>query len=293
MSRSFQTVNFIAVVLPFAALVVAIWLLWGVAFSWTYLGLLVGMYLVTGFGVTLGYHRLFTHKSFDAPAPVRWLLGVFGSMSGEGRLIDWVAYHRAHHQHSDEIDDPHSPHAGHPDGVWGSLKGFAHAHMGWFLSQKPPDVARYAPDLLRDPVAVHVSRHFGLWVLLGLLVPAAIGGLATWSWWGVLLGFIWGGLVRAFFVHHVTWSVNSVCHIWGGRPYESHDQSRNNAIFGILALGEGWHNNHHAFPTSARHGLAWWQLDTSYVLLRAMQLVGLARNVRTPAPERLAARRKQ
>ncbi len=273
-----------AVLLPIATLIIAIVLLWGVAFSWVYLAIMVGMYLITAVGVTVGYHRLFTHRSFETPAPIVATLGVLGSMAAEGSIIDWVAYHRRHHQHSDGHEDPHSPH-NHGGGVKGVLKGFFHAHMGWFFQDHPVGMERYAGDLRKNKLVVFLSKTFGLWVLLGMLIPAAAGGLITWSWEGVLLGFLWGGGVRLLLVHHVTWSINSVCHMWGSKPYRSDDESRNNAIMGVLALGEGWHNNHHAFPTSAKHGLAWWQIDVSYYIIRVMGWVGLAKKIRVPTIE--------
>jgi len=284
--------NLIAVVLPFAGLVAAIVLLWGVALDWVHLALLAVMYLLTAAGVTVGYHRLFTHKSFQTPRPVAFILGVLGSMAVEGPLLHWAATHRRHHQHSDDEHDPHSPHA-FGDSMLGTLRGLWHAHMGWLFVHNPQRLAEYVPDLCRDPVIRAVSALFPMWVLLGLLVPATLGGLLTMSWMGALLGFIWGGLVRIFLVHHVTWSVNSVCHLWGWRPFRSHDESRNNPILGILALGEGWHNNHHAFPASARHGLRWWEFDLSYLVIRAMGWVGLARDIRVPSPERIAAKRSR
>jgi stearoyl-CoA desaturase (delta-9 desaturase) len=285
-----RLINLGAVTVPFAGLVLAIVLLWGVAFDWIYLAILGGMVLATAVGITVGYHRLFTHRSFNTPRPMAAILAALGSMAVEGPVLQWVAVHRRHHQHSDEPDDPHSPHA-HGGGLWGTVRGMWHAHMGWMLVTRPEGLARYVRDLRQDPLIRRMNRQFPLWVLLGLLIPTVLGGLLTLSWTGALLGFIWGGLVRVFFVHHVTWSINSVCHIWGTRPFRCHDESRNNPILGVLALGEGWHNNHHAFPTSARHGLWWWQLDLSYLIIRAMALVGLARDIRTPSRERIASKR--
>jgi len=292
-TRRLLVENLLGVLLPFAGLVTACVLLWGVAFNWLYLALLVGMYIATGLGITMGYHRLFAHKSYDAVPPLRWLLAVFGSMAAEGSVIDWVSWHREHHQHSDDEGDPHSPHAGHGDGFLGMVKGMWHAHMGWFIIMGDPDKGRYAKDLENDRIVKMVSRQFMMWMFIGLIIPGVIAGLVTMSWTGALLGFLWGGLVRMFFVHHVTWSINSICHIWGARPYESHDESRNNPIFGILGFGEGWHNNHHAFPASARHGLAWWQFDSSYMIIKALSYVGLTSNVRVPSPERLEAKRRK
>ena len=285
-----RIINLMAVTIPFAGLVAAIIMLWGVAFNWVYLALLVGMYAVTAIGINVGYHRFFTHRSFKTPRFIEAILAVLGSMAVEGPVIQWAAMHRCHHQHSDEHQDPHSPHT-HDGGFWNMVLGMWHAHMGWLFRPHPPGLARYVSDLRKDRLVRSMSKLFPLWVLIGLLVPAALGGLFTLSWMGVLLGFIWGGLVRIFLVHHVTWSINSVCHIWGTRPFDTHDESRNNAIFGVLALGEGWHNNHHAFPTSARHGLRWWQLDVTYMIIRGMAMVGLARDVRVPSADRIAAKR--
>ena len=284
-----RLINLAAVTIPFLGLIAAIALLWGVAFDWVHLAILAGMYIGTAIGITVGYHRLFTHSSFTAPRPVVAVLAALGSMAVEGPVIQWVATHRRHHQHSDEDDDPHSPHT-HGAGFWGMVRGAWHAHMGWMLKAPPRGLARYSKDLRKDRLVRFMSRTFPLWVLLGLIIPAALGGLLTMSWTGALLGFIWGGLVRILLVHHVTWSINSVCHIWGSRPFRSHDHSRNNPVFGVLGLGEGWHNNHHAFPTSARHGLRWWELDISYLIIRGMGLVGLASDIRVPTRERIAGK---
>jgi stearoyl-CoA desaturase (delta-9 desaturase) len=283
-----QLVNLALVIVPFAGLVAAGALLWGWGFSWVELGLLLGMYLLTGLGITVGFHRLFTHRSLQAGRVVRFVLAALGSMAAQGPLLRWVALHRRHHQHSDRPGDPHSPHH-HGHGLVGLLRGLWHAHLGWVFQPEPPDLPHYTQDLVRDGVARVASALFLAWVALGLLLPALLGGLLTGTWAGALLGLLWGGLARIFLVHHVTWSVNSVCHLWGGRPFPGQDQSRNNLLFGILALGEGWHNNHHAFPTSARHGLRWWQLDVSYYAIRALALLGLAWNVRLPSKQALAA----
>jgi stearoyl-CoA desaturase (Delta-9 desaturase) len=285
-----RIINLIAVIVPFLGFIAAIVLLWGVALNWVHLAILGVMYAGTAFGVTVGYHRLFTHRSFEAVAPVRFILGVLGSMAVEGPVMHWAATHRRHHQHSDSHDDPHSPHA-HGNGVLAILRGFWHAHVGWLLRRPARGLTRYVPDLDSDRIVRWVSRLFPLWVVLGLVIPAAMGGLLTMSWAGVLLGFLWGGLARIFLVHHVTWSINSVCHLWGTRPFRSHDESRNNIVLGIIGLGEGWHNNHHAFPASARHGLRWWEFDASYLVIRLLEVCRLARRVRVPTPDRIAAKR--
>ena len=275
-------VTLLGVILPFLGVAAAVALAWGWGFSWVHLGLLVGMYLLTAVGVTVGYHRLFTHRSFETTRPVKFVLAVLGSMAVEGPLLKWVAMHRRHHQHSDGADDPHSPHH-HGEGLRGLLAGAWHAHVGWLFDPDPENLARYVGDLQSDTLLRRISGTWTLWSAFGLLLPAVLGGLITWSWTGVLLGFIWGGLTRVFLVHHLTWSINSVCHLWGTRPFRNHDESRNNPIFGVIGLGEGWHNNHHAFPTSARHGLRWWQIDVSYYLIRLLGLTGLAWNIRLPA----------
>lgn len=279
------------VILPFLGLVAAGYLWWGGAFGWVPLGLLVGMYLLTGLGITVGFHRLFTHRSFEANRVVQWVLGVLGSMAVQGPLIQWVAEHRRHHRKSDQPGDPHSPHL-HGEGMVGLVRGLIHAHLGWLMKCDAADLARYVPDLMNSRSARTVSQLFPCWVALGLLIPTVLGWAIVGDWSGGLLGFIWGGLVRIFFVQHVTWSINSICHLWGSQPFQTGDWSKNNFIFGLLALGEGWHNNHHAFPTSARHGLRWWQFDLSYLLIRGLEFAGVAWNVKRP-PRQLVFRRQK
>ncbi|MCS6864119.1 MAG: fatty acid desaturase [Gemmataceae bacterium] len=280
--------TFLGVTLPLAGLVMGVVLsvLWG--FSWVHVGLCLGMYLLTMTGITVGFHRLFTHRSFQTSRPVEFLLGVLGSMTFQGPLLDWVGRHRLHHRHSDAVGDPHSPHP-HEAGIRGLLRGFWRAHIGWAFAPMPDDLDRYAGDLRRRPMLRLVNDLFPLWAVLGLVIPAGLGW-AFLGWQGAITGFIWGGLVRILLGHHVTWCVNSVCHLWGRKPYASGDESRNNAVIGVLALGEGWHNNHHAFPSSARHGLRWWQLDFSYGVIRLMQWCGLAWRVRLPTPQELQRR---
>jgi stearoyl-CoA desaturase (delta-9 desaturase) len=281
--------SILVIVLPFLGLVAAVVLLWGVGFGWVQFGVLVGGYILTALGITVGYHRLFTHKAFVAHPIVKIVFGILGSMAVEGSILQWVATHRRHHQHSDRPDDPHSPNV-HGEGFVEFIKGIYHAHIGWFFTPMPETMERYVPDLKADKVTRRVSNLFGLWVVLGLLLPAGIAFAITGSWMAALLGLLWGGLVRVFLVHHVTWSINSACHLWGTRPFDSHDHSRNNAVFGILAMGEGWHNNHHAFPTSARQGLRWWQFDAGYLIIRGMEVLGLVKAVRVPTRERIDAK---
>lgn len=272
----------VVILVPLGAVLTAPLFAWGWGFRWTDLGLLLGLYVLTALGITVGYHRLFVHRSFETNAVVKFVLAILGSMAVQGPLLKWVAMHRRHHQHADTAGDPHSPH-GHDGGVLGVLRGAWHAHIGWLFDPEPPDLDRYVPDLKRSRALRVASAMFPVWVALGLLIPAALGGLITGTWAGAWTGLIWGGLVRIFLVHHVTWSVNSACHMWGLRPYRSDDESRNNAVFGVLAMGEGWHNTHHAFPTSARHGLRWWQIDVSYWVIWALARLGLAWNVKLPS----------
>lgn len=290
-SLAVRAVTLLAVVLPLIGVVAAIAMLWDYGTNWVHIGLMAGMYILTVLGVTVGFHRLFTHRSFEAKRGVKAFFAVLGSMAVQGPLLEWVAMHRRHHQHSDGHDDPHSPHA-YGGGVKGVLRGVWHAHVGWLFKPYAAGWQRYVGDLAKDGLLRRISALFPLWVSLGLMVPAILGGLLTTTWIGVLHGFIWGGLARIFLVHHVTWSINSVCHLWGSRPYQTHgDQSRNNLVFGLLALGEGWHNNHHAFPTSARHGLRWWQIDASYWIIQLMAAMGLVWKVRVPATEALETKR--
>ncbi|XXY55023.1 acyl-CoA desaturase [Sorangium sp. So ce269] len=250
------------------------------------LALCLGLGALTILGVTVGYHRLFTHRSFEAAPAVRWLLGALGSMSAQGPLVFWAAVHRLHHQESDRSGDPHSPNL-----QRGSVVGLWHAHVGWMLRPQVVSWMRYAPDLLKDRTAFAIHMRYPMLVLSGLALPALIGGLATGTVEGAVTAFLWGGLARVLLVHHVTWSVNSICHVIGERRFRSNDRSTNNWVFGLLAFGEGWHNNHHAFPWSARHGLAWWQLDVSYMVIRALEIAGLAWNVKRPSPASLAQKR--
>jgi stearoyl-CoA desaturase (delta-9 desaturase) len=282
-----RTALLIAVIAPFLGLIAAIVSLWGWGFRWGDLAVLAGMYIATAFGITVGFHRLFTHHAFETNRAVQFVFAVLGSMAVQGPLLEWVAHHRRHHQHSDDAEDPHSPHH-YGNGVWGVVRGLWHAHLGWMFAAKPPDLQRYVKDLRHSKLLRVVSALFPLWVVVGLLIPTAVGWLLIGTPSGAWTGFVWGGLVRILFVHHVTWSINSVCHVWGRQPFSSHDESRDNALFGVFGLGEGWHNTHHAFPTSARHGLRWWQIDVSYWVIRGLELIGLAWNVKLPSRAAIA-----
>ncbi len=284
---SFVT-TFVGVTVPMIGLGAGMYLAWGWGFGWVDFGLLVGMYLGSMLGITVGFHRLFTHRSFQTVKPIQCLLGALGSMSFQGPLLDWVGRHRLHHQHSDKDGDPHSPYP-HARGLKGWLLGFWHSHIGWAFVPMPDGLDRYAGDWRRDRLIRTVSALFPLWALLGVLIPAGIGW-AFGGWQGAITGFVWGGLVRILLGHHATWSVNSICHLWGSKPYACGDESRNNVLVGVVALGEGWHNNHHAFPSSARHGLKWWQFDLSWLVIRTLVVCRLAWKVRLPSRGELIAR---
>ena len=254
------------------------------------LGLTAAFCLATLLGVSAGFHRLFTHRSFEAPVVVRALLGVLGSMAAQGSLLFWVAEHREHHQRSDAPGDPHSPYIRAQEQLTG-LRGFWHAHLGWMLRHESRAWSTYAPDILRDQTAFFVSRWYWAWVLLGLLLPGVLAGLWHRSLLHVVCGLLWGGWVRMFLVHHATWSVNSLGHMVGRRAFATPDRSRNNALVALVTLGEGWHNNHHAFPSSARHGLARWEIDPSYAVIQLLACIGLAREVKLPHPHHMARSR--
>ena len=246
------------------------------------LALFLGMYWATlGAGLAVGYHRHFSHGAFRTHPWLRWLLAVLGSMGGQGPLNYWVSVHRRHHEHGDEDGDPHSPNL-HGRGLGAELRGLWHAHFGWSLGYGLPSAVRYCADLLREPYLVRVSRHYMLWMLVGLLLPTALGALATGSLAGALGGLVWGGLVRLFLSSHSTWSLNSICHRFGARPYATGDFSTNNAWLALPTLGESWHNNHHAHPTSAAHGLRWWQLDLNHAFIRVLEALHLAWDVKRP-----------
>ncbi len=285
-----KRVNLLAVALPFAGTIAAIALLWNSVVSTTDLAIMAVMYVLTALGVTVGYHRMLTHRSFLTPKPVEYTFAVLGSMAVQGPVMAWVADHRKHHAHADHEGDPHSPHVGHGDGTAGVLRGLWHAHVGWLLTDQGQASARkYAPDLYEDRGMRIINRRFPVLVLLSLALPALAGwALSGGSLAGAATGLLWGGLVRIFFVHHVTWSVNSVCHFLGSRRFETDDQSTNVPWLSLLSFGESWHHNHHAFPRSASHGLRRWEqaLDPSALLIKGMEKVGLARNVIRITPER-------
>jgi stearoyl-CoA desaturase (delta-9 desaturase) len=290
MSKLQRNANLVAVLLPFAAFIAAIPLLWNHLVGPTDLAVFAFMYLLTGFGVTIGYHRLLTHRAFDAPRPVRYALALMGQMSVQGSVIDWVADHRKHHTFTDEEGDPHSPH-GHGGGLRGALHGLFHAHMGWlFVTQGSAEKRRYARDLLDDPGMRRISKAFLPTVAASLVLPFLLGFALTGRVSGGLTALLWGGLVRIFLLHHVTWSINSVCHFFGRRRFALDDHSTNVFWLALPSLGESWHHNHHAFPRSAHHGLRWWEIDVSGLIILAMKRMGLARDVITISRERQTER---
>jgi len=294
MTRLQRNGNIAAVVLPFAAFAASIPLLWNNLVGWTDVAILVGVYLATAFGVTVGFHRLLTHRAFETHRPTKYVLAVLGSMAVQGPVIGWVADHRKHHAHADEEGDPHSPHVSHGGGLVGNLKGLYYAHVGWLFSEQgTADAKRYASELLEDRGMRFISRHFLWWVALSLAIPFALGYLLTGALAGALTALFWGGLVRIFFVHHITWSINSICHFFGRRRFDLEDHSTNVAWLALPSLGEAWHHNHHAFPRSATHGLRWWEIDLSGLVIKAMKRVGLAWNVVQITPERQQQRMAQ
>ncbi len=260
----------ISVIVPLISVFIAIWTLWERLVGWRDITIMVVGYILTAVGITIGFHRMLTHRSFEAHPAVRFFFLVLGSMALQGQCHHWASIHIKHHAHTDEEDDPHSP-----------LHGFFHAHMGWLVTGKNADFETYGKWMLKDRLVVFVGDTWYVWVLLGLLIPYLLGG---WT------GLLWGGLVRIFLLNHVTWSVNSVCHTFGNKMFATEDESRNNWLVGLLAMGEGWHNNHHAFPRSAFHGMRWYQFDLSSYIIWSMEKLGLVWNVQRVPLERQEAR---
>jgi stearoyl-CoA desaturase (delta-9 desaturase) len=286
MTRIERNMNLAGVALPFVGVIVAVVLLWNRAVNVTALAIMAAMYLVSAVGITVGFHRLLTHRAFQTHPWLERTFAVFGSLAVQGSVLDWVADHRKHHAFADEDGDPHSPHVGHGSG----LRGLWHAHTGWlFETQGQADWKKYAPDLYEDPIMRRIGRRFPLLVLVSLAIPTVAGfALTGFTALGALEGYVWGGLVRIFFVHHVTWSINSICHTFGSRRFEVEDHSTNVWWLAPFSLGESWHHNHHAFPRSAFHGLRWYELDPSGLFILGLQRVGLAWNVVRITPERQA-----
>jgi stearoyl-CoA desaturase (delta-9 desaturase) len=276
---------------PPLLLVIVGWQAWNHELHWRDIAIFLIMYVPVGLGVTVGFHRLLTHRSFKTSAWMRGLLGVLGTMSVEGPVISWVADHRKHHVYSDRCGDPHSPHVDHGGGLRGALRGLAHAHVGWLFNHSQRGAReRFAPDLLADPVIRFVDQTFVLWSLVGLAIPFGLGMLIGGTVDAGLEGMLWGGVARIFVLHHVTYSINSLCHFFGRRRFVTGDHSRNLLWLAPLSFGEAWHNNHHAFPTSAIHGLGRSEIDLSAILISALERVGLVWDVQRISQDRQAAK---
>jgi stearoyl-CoA desaturase (delta-9 desaturase) len=281
------TINLLGIGLPLVGLVVGVALLWDHGVGLTALAILAVGYVLTGVGITVGYHRLFTHRAFETYPSVRYIFAVLGQMGVEGDVVTWVADHRKHHQFSDRDGDPHSPHAGYGEGALETLKGLWHAHTGWiFVGAGRADRARYAKDLIQDRGLRVIARLFLPTVIASLLVPALAGWALIGGWYGFVSGLVWGGAVRILLLHHVTWSINSICHLWGRRRFQSPDESRNVWWLSWISFGESWHNNHHAFPSSAFHGLRKIELDPGGIVIWALEKCGLAWDVIRIPPSR-------
>ncbi|MCU1675861.1 MAG: Stearoyl-CoA 9-desaturase [Frankiales bacterium] len=289
-ARTARVVVGLFVGVPLVATVGAMAVLWGRGISCTDLVILLVSYSVTISGVTVGLHRYFTHGAFKAKRWVRITLAVMGSAAIEGSPITWVADHRRHHAYSDKEGDPHSPWR-FGTSVGALTKGFVFAHIGWMFRDERTNKERFAPDLIADADIVRVDRYFPWLVVASLGLPGVVGGLVTWSWTGALTAFLWGGLVRVFLLHHMTWSVNSICHMFGERPFNSRDKAANFWPLAIPSFGESWHNSHHADPTCARHGVLKGQIDISARIIRGAEKLGWVYDVRWPTEERMAARR--
>ncbi|HEU4513299.1 MAG TPA: acyl-CoA desaturase [Nocardioidaceae bacterium] len=288
-SRKEQVALALFIIVPFLAVAAAVPMAWGGWLGWTDVAIMVLMYWLTGHGITVGFHRLFTHKSYKPNRAVKVFWAVAGSMAIQGPVIRWVADHRKHHKFSDRDGDPHSPWRYGTD-LKALSKGFWYAHMMWLFNPEQTPQRKYAPDLMKDPDLVRISKQFPMWVAVSLLLPAVLGGLLTMSWQGALTGFFWGSLVRVSLLHHVTWSVNSICHTIGERPFLSRDKSANVWWLAIPSMGESWHNLHHADPTAARHGVLRGQVDTSARVIWFMEKMGWVKDVRWPAKERIESK---
>ncbi len=293
-SRISQIVTLIAVVVPPLGLVSAMGLLWGVGFHPVDVALFLGFYVVCAFGTTIGFHRYFTHRGFEAHTSVRIALAILGCMTMQGPLTQWVTDHRKHHALSDRPGDPHSPHVGHGDGLAGAVRGFVHAHVGWMFTNLGMEQGReYGRDLYEDRLIRRIDRMYLVWVVLTLGLPFAIGYAVGGTWQAGLEGLVWGGLIRIAAYQHATFSVNSICHMFGRKQYVSRDEARNNWLVALLVFGEGWHNNHHAFPASARHGLHRFQFDVSWWVIRGLEKAGLVWDVKVPDAAQRERRRVQ
>jgi stearoyl-CoA desaturase (delta-9 desaturase) len=289
-TRAQRIGNFLGVFLPLGGLVAAVVLLWNSLVGFEALAITAVLYVLTGLGISLGFHRLLAHRAFDAATSVRAVLAILGTMAMEGPVTKWVANHRKHHAFSDEDGDPHSPHLTDHEGFAGAVTGLWHAHVGWILSGDRAAPERYARDLINDPVIAFVHRTSALWVGVGFVVPFAAGFAISGSAEGALIALLWGGAVRIFLLHHMTFAINSLCHFAGSRRFPTDDESRNVSWLAPLAFGEAWHNNHHAFPTSAFHGLRRWEIDPGGLVIRGLERLGLVWNVKRVSSERQEAK---
>jgi stearoyl-CoA desaturase (delta-9 desaturase) len=285
-----RRLTLIVTVLPFLGFLTAVVMFWGRGLSAADAWIALGFYVFAGLGVTVGYHRYFTHQSFETTRPLRGLFAIAGSFGAQGPVIKWVADHRRHHAFADVEGDPHSPHLEDGPGVKGIVKGLWHAHMGWLFGDEQTSARRWAPDLVKDPMIRGIDRLFPLWMILTFALPPAIGFLVTGTGAGALSAFLWGSLVRIFMLHHVTWSINSICHFYGKRPFEGDDHSTNNWVLSIISFGESWHNNHHAFPSAAVHGIQPMQIDLSGLVITGLEKMRLATKVRRVTDKQLSAR---
>ncbi len=273
------------VLIPFLGSVLAIGLLWRSGIGAVEVALLVSMYALSIIGITVGFHRHFAHCAFRTNIAVRIILAILGSMAAQGPVIHWVRNHGRHHQYCDQPGDPHSPH------LHEGVRGLWHGHIGWMLNSEVTNAAVFAKDLLRDSAIAKVNQLYLTWVILGLAIPGVLGGVITGTWMGAWQGFLWGGLVRIFLAHHATWSINSISHLYGNRPFDTSGKSTNNIWLAVPTGGEAWHNNHHAFPNSAKFGLQWWQVDLGYWVIRILEVLGLAWDVKAPTAGMMEAKK--
>ena len=286
-----RIVVLILTLVPLGGFLFAVVHFWGAGLGAVEASIALVFYLFTGLGVTIGYHRLFTHQSFIARRPLKIVLAIAGSMSVQGSIIDWVATHRRHHAFSDREGDPHSPHLDDDSSIRGTIRGLWHAHIGWLRTPETTDKTRWAPDLIADKDILMIHKRFGTLTLLSFALPAVLGGLFTWSIEGAVTSFMWGSLARVFVLHHVTWSINSICHFFGDRPFNSNDRSTNNWLLAIISFGESWHNGHHAFPTSAVHGIGRGQIDPTAAMIRLFEKMKLATRVKLVTPKQFAQKK--
>lgn len=290
LQNTYKRLSWFIVLVPTVGTSIGLGLMFQSGISPWEIWLLVGMFTLTTVGLEIGFHRYFSHHAFQTTATIRIILAILGSMGAGGGTIYWVAHHRRHHQYADRSGDMHSPHLP-VSGVGGRLQGLWHAHVGWIFQGEITNSMLFARDLLQDPAIAKINRLQLVWVGLGLLIPAVVGGVITGTWGGIWRGLLWGGLVRIFLVHQFIWSTNSICHVYGSRPFNTGDRSTNNIWLAIPTFGQSWHNNHHAFPSSAIVGLNWWQIDLGAWLIRTLEAFGLVWDVKTPKAEAIESRK--